>query len=250
MRPVLLAALMFSIALPVASRAASDQPCRYQGGPSLDISFTGNGLKPTVQGKINGSTVPMLIDTGAYRSFLTARYVQKLDIPTQLTGMTAEGIGGEQDVRSARVKEFSVGPSKPIRGYFPVMGEYANETPYAMILGADFLMQADLLVDLEQRFMQFFYPSNCKRDTLIFPDATVLEADWLEYDTRIHVTLKANGVPMRTLIDTGASNSMIDQGAAKLAGITPAMPGARPKKPTTGVGGEDVAAWYVPVAKL
>ncbi len=212
--------------------------------------MTGLGLKPTVQGKINGNMAPMLIDTGAYRSFLTARYVQKLDIPTRLTGMTANGIGGAQDVRAARVKEFSVGPSRPVQGHFPVMGEYANETPYAMILGADFLQQADLLFDLTQGFMQFFYPSNCKKETLIFPDATVLDADWLDYDTRMHVTLKVNGVPMRTLIDTGASVSMIDRDAAKRAGITPEMPKARPKSTTSGVGRAEIAAWFVPIAKL
>lgn len=241
-----LAALLFGS----TAQAATAQQCVYQGGASLDISLTGRGLKPTVQGKINGVSVPMLIDTGAYRSFLTARFVQKLGISTQMTSMTVEGIGGEQSIRSAHVKEFTIGGAPPIKSYFLVMGEYANETPYAVILGADFLLQADLMVDIGQRFMQFFYPNNCSANAVLFPEATILEADWHDYDRRMHFTVKVNGVPMRTLIDTGASYSIIDQRAAKKAGITPAMPNVRPKEPTSGVGGEGVAAWFVPVAKL
>lgn len=192
----------------------------------------------------------MLIDTGAYRTFMTARYVQKLNISTTMTDLKAEGIGGEQNILSARVKEFSIGPTVPIKGNFPVMGEYSSETPYAVILGADFLSQADLLFDLENRFMQFFYPKNCKRDVVIFPEANILEADWLDYDKRLFVTLNVNGTPMRTLIDTGATWSMLDKAAAARAGITASMPNAEATGATAGVGGDRVEAWFVPVAKL
>lgn len=192
----------------------------------------------------------MLVDTGAYRTFMTARYVQKLNISTTMTDLRAEGVGGEQNILSARVQEFSVGPTAPIKGTFPVMGEYSSSTPYAVILGADFLSQADLLLDLDGRFMQFFYPKNCKSDAVIFPEANMLDMEWVDYDKRQHVTLNVNGVPMRTLIDTGATWSVIDTRAAARAGITASMPNAEPIGATSGIGNESVKAWFVPIAKL
>lgn len=220
MRSMRAAIFILATALPFTSQAQ----CQYQGGHSLDITLAGKYLQPTVKGSINGTEAPLLVATGAYRSFMTARYVQKLGIPSKAEFWKEDMGNDRKSVRTARVSEFSVGPSKPYKGTFSVIGEYHHETSYAVILGVDFLNQADLLIDMNGRFLQFFYPKNCSKDVVLFPEASVLKADWPEHDPRVGFTLMVNGVELQATINTSARASVIHKQAAKRLGLAPAKP--------------------------
>jgi predicted aspartyl protease len=233
-----------------SAQGADSQPCHYEGGAALPLAITGSALRPTLYGKLNGTSVPMLVDTGAYRTFLTARYVERLGIPAKPIQKYRGGIGGEQFILAAHVQEWSIGPANPTKGEFPVMGDFADNFPYATIIGADILTHRDLEIDMSERSLQFFHPHNCSKDAVLFPEASVVPSEALSYDKRRYFTVSVNGVPMRTLIDTGAPTSIIDTVAAERAGISAAMPGARSKGVTSGIGGRPVKSWYVPVDKL
>lgn len=197
----------------------------YQGGHSLDITLAGKYLQPMVKGSINGTEAPLLVATGAYRSFLTARYAQKLGISSRAERRTETMGNDKKAMRTARVQEFSVGPSKPYSGTFSVIGEYHHETSYAVILGMDFFNQADSLLDINERFLQFFYPKNCSKTVVLFPDAIVLKAYWPDHDPRVTFTLKVNDVELAATINTSARASNLSPQAAKRLGIAPANPG-------------------------
>lgn len=221
MHPHKIAAFALSLALPLASHAQ----CMYQGGHSLDITLSGKYLEPMVKGRINGTEAPLLVATGAYRSFLTARYAQKLGIPSRAERWTETMGNDKKAMRTARVSELSVGPSKPYSGNFSVIGEYHHETPYAVILGMDFFNQADFLLDINERFLQFFYPKNCSKTAVLFPDALVLKAYWPDHDPRAVFTLKVNDVELPATINTSTRASILNPLAAKRLGIAPANPG-------------------------
>ena len=67
------------------------------------------------------------------------------DLSLQMTGRTAEGIGGWTRLYGARVKEIVLGPTKTRRTSFLLVIGEANITPaFDAIVGAPFLLQADL----------------------------------------------------------------------------------------------------------
>ena len=53
---------------------------------TLPLRYLGESFHPAVDGAINGSPAPMLIDTGAQRTMLTPRATDRLDLTLRLTG--------------------------------------------------------------------------------------------------------------------------------------------------------------------
>ena len=84
-----------------------------------------------------------------------------------MTGRYVEGIGGSSRLYAARIGEFSIGPVKSARKRLDlyVIGETTFTPAFDAIVGAPFLLQADLEFDLRAKHMKFFRPQNCDRDS-------------------------------------------------------------------------------------
>ncbi|WP_332875793.1 aspartyl protease family protein [Massilia sp. S19_KUP03_FR1] len=228
---------------------ADDKPvgCQYVEVATLPVKYAGASLEPTIPGTMNGKPARMLMDTGADLSALTQDYAEKLDLNLQWTGRWASGIGGEARLYSVRVNEMTVGPSRAGVSTMRVIGAMGSKPSFDVIVGAPFLLQADLEMNLADREIKFFRPQNCK-DTFLgyWKDVPVTEIPYNWRTTKgpnPHFTVELNGHPLDAMIDSGAPATFIELAAARRAGLRLDAPDVRKLADITGVGERKVAHW-------
>lgn len=125
-----------------------------------------------------------------------------------------------------------------------------NSSGFGAILGIDYLLQADLEIDLGARRLQFNRRGKCSKNAQLVADASVLNMETDPYVDTPQFFVKVNGVPIRTIIDTGSPNTFIYAEAARHAGLSPEMPGAEKIAAITGVGEGSLRSWGVNVAEM
>jgi predicted aspartyl protease len=249
--PFLLAALCAP-----ASVHAEDTPpkCTYVEVASLPIRYVGESLAPAVEGTINGSPATMLIDTGSDQTHMTMNAATRRDLNLFMTGRYVEGIGGLSRLYAARLKDFSIGPAHAgRRPELTVIGSTTFTPSFDAIVGAPFLLQADLELDLRAKKMKFYRPLECRKTELfLWQENTVVlpfERGWGN-SPNPHFTVVVNGKEMDALIDSGAHRSFMMLNAAKKAGIDVGGPGAVRMRDAGGVGSDRAPHWIAPVKTM
>jgi len=255
MKPALLAlSLSLSLSLcllPAGVRAAeADGPprCLYVEVAKLPVRYVGEGLAPAVDGSINGTPATMLVDTGAFATQLTMNGVNKRDLGLQMTGRTAQGVGGWSRLYAARVQEVALGPTRTRRSAFLAVIGDANLTPaFDAIIGSPFLLQADLEVDLKARQIRFFRSRDCgKTDLAIWQEETIVipfESSSKDSSPNPHFPVKINGTTLDAIIDTGAHHTVITTAAAKRLGIDLKGPEVKRAGYIVGIGTDKAPQW-------
>jgi predicted aspartyl protease len=238
-----------------AAAHADDAPakCQYVNVATLPLRYLGAAFHPAIDGAINGSPAPMLIDTGAERTFLTRRAARRLGLVLGMTGQYVAGIGGASRLYRARVDEFAVGPTRSGRHYMNVIGETGMQPDFDAIVGADFLFQADFELSLAEKALRFFRPSNCDDSHLGY---------WSENAYAVPMTgrvgasrnqsfeVELNGVKLDAIIDSGATTSFVFDSAARKAGVRTDAPGTIKTGDSVGIGSERRASWRAVFATL
>lgn len=209
--------------------AASATPVNCYMVPKaiLPITFTSSALHPTIQGSINGSPTPVLVDTGAYKTFLVQSALEKRGIGMRPSTSSAGGVSGRTALFDAQIDKLTVGPASGTGG-FEVLQTPRGDFPFGVVVGADFLLRSDVEISFADKHIKFFSPQGCANGFLAYwdPKASVLAFEApVEGDLRPEVVVKLNGKAVRALIDTGASHSFVDLSAAKRVGITPQSAG-------------------------
>lgn len=222
------------------------QPCRYVNLKTMPITF--DGLRPTVEGSINGSPVAMVIDTGASTTLILRGTAEKLKLPLTHSRGVVLGIGGESAEYLVRLKEMVIGPVRASKVDLKVSWDSSNLSNGALI-GADFLFQRDLEISLADGLVKFFYPVGCNDAFLAYWDknASVIAMESSSSNNRSPVVIvELNGQKIRAVIDTGAEKSIVGLGAAARAGVTPQSPNVIKAQPNYGVGESRVESWIAP----
>ncbi|WP_431262860.1 aspartyl protease family protein [Roseateles chitinivorans] len=206
--------------------------------------------RPVATLQLNGVAVPMLVDSGAFYSFLSASTAQQLALPLRRPPGNLKVYGVTGPVEGLRVTtvqrvalegatlehvEFIVGGSELGAG---IMG----------VLGRNFLSIADTEYDLAHGVVRLVSPQGeCKDRSLAYwaGDAPVIEAPLLRYgrnDRAVRVEVQVNGRKLEALMDTGAPQTSLTLSAARKAGIAEAdmTPGGR-----SGGAGADLAQYWV-----
>ena len=230
------------------------QRCTYIHVGDLPIRYVGEGLMPAVEGTINGTPAVMLVDTGAFQTSLTRNGATRRDLSLFMTGDVVQGIGGRSNLYLARLKDFSIGPIRSSRGMeLNVIGSTSVTPAFDAILGAPFLLQMDLELDLRARRMKFYRPRDCdktelllwKEDTVVLPFA---RSD--DEGPNPHFTVVVNGKKLDAIIDSGAHRSVMTLAAAKRAGIDVNGRGAVRLGEVGGVGTRLAPHWIAPVNQV
>ena len=249
--PVLLAALCSS-----ARVHAEDTPpkCTYVEVASLPIRYVGASLAPAVDGTINGTPATMLIDTGSDQTHMTMNAATRRDLNLSMTGRYVEGIGGLSRLYGVRLKDFAIGPAHAgRRPELTVIGSTAGTPDFDAIVGAPFLLQADLELDLRAKRMKFYRPLECRKtDLFLWKEDTVVLPFGRSYgrSPNPHFTVVVNGKEMDALIDSGAHRSFMMLDAAKKAGIDVNGPGAVRMGDAGGIGADRAPHWIAPVKTM
>lgn len=239
------AATALGLSLPIAAWA----DCNLKA-LELPVTMVGSGAVATVG--INGKEVKLLVDSGAFFSFLTEAAAAELQLPlTYLpNGFQVYGVAGRVDVQATRVKrmqllggelpevDFLVGGNEPGRG---AMG----------LMGRNLLGFTDTEYDLAHGVIRFMVPEgDCSQKKLAYwaGSSPVSEIALLRNETTKRPALEAmaslNGKSIHVLFDTGAM-SAVSLAAAKRGGIAAAD--MKPAGRVRGAGRGDLAAWSAPV---
>jgi predicted aspartyl protease len=242
--------------LAFAPAAQADEPprCLYVEIAKLPIRYVGEDLAPAVDGIIESKPATMLVDTGAYDTILTMNGATRRDLSLSMTGQYAEGVGGFSRIYSVRLHDISVGPARVSRRVdLPVIGEARLTPAFDAIIGAPFLLQADLEIDLRAKQMRFFRPKDCDKTTLAIWKEDTIALPFERNNSRSpnpHFTVTVDGKKLDAIIDTGAHHTVLTLGAAKRLGIDVNGPGVKRLADMSGVGSERAPHWSATIKSL
>lgn len=225
--------VLFSAVCLAGSAAAEEKRCQLQTVGEMDVSVDGGSI--TTQAQIDGKPVRMIVDTGAWGTLLFESEARKLGVVLRRTGAVAYGVGGASDVYSVRVKEFRLGSLSERDADLVVTGQTLGGVEG--VVGAKFLLQADLEFDLPHGKIRFFKPHGCAGDQVVYWGEAYAVAQMIPTaDDQILVQVRVNGAPVVAQMDTGASGSVLTTQAAAKAGVRPGSPGVVAAGPAHGLG--------------
>lgn len=245
--PSAIVAMSLLLMLPKPASAACDLKF-------IELPVTMVGLRAVTTLGINGTDVPLIVDSGAFYSFLTHAAAQQLNLRVGPLpyGFRVEGLTGSVDAGLTTVKKVQVGTSQVPNVEF-IVGGNAETNGTMGLLGRNFLAITDVEYDLAHGSIKLIFPSDdCSKTMMAYwaGDKPVGELE-LQHDNRsseapaIVATAQLNGKKLDVLFDTGALSS-VSLSAAKRAGITDMKPSGR----VYGAGRGDVESWIAVANKF
>jgi hypothetical protein len=212
MRQTLLLALTFSLAVATA-RAG----CQVEQRSSVPVEAINGNILVTVD--VNDTPATFILDTGAERTLMGEDVVRQLGLERDSWVASAvRGIAGIEERPNALPRSLRLGHTALRRrtlaedtsvtvGPLP-MNEIAGR-PVAGLLGRDFLSPFDLDLDLPHHRLTLYDVHDCgagfvpwKTPYASIPASTPIGA-------ALVVTVKVDGRPLRALVDSGASASLV-----------------------------------------
>jgi predicted aspartyl protease len=224
--------------------ASAHAGCEYNELAALEVRYPDKLNLPAIQGEINGKPVNMALDTGSYRTFVLRSEMERQHVDMVRLRATAAGIGGKAATYVARLKEVAVGPARVKNVDFAVL-DALDWSGFGGLVGADFLSQADLELELSENRIKFLSFHGCGDQTLAYwsPDAEQVALLRGPNSKVPLVEIRINGQKMLAAIDTGATITLLDQQAAERLGVTPETEGSTQAGHTNGVGSGKRAMW-------
>ena len=218
--------------------------CKLQ---TFELPVTMTGMRAIVKLGINGQQVPFIVDSGAFRSTLSAGAAEQLNLEVHSLPNAYEfeihGVTGKMDAGLTTVKRLQLGSGEIPNVEFVVGGN--TDSGGMGYLGRNILAVTDIEYDLAHDVVRLVFPNDeCDRTMMAYwaGDKTVGELALLDdhgsQRPAIRATAQLNGVPVDVLFDTGAV-STVSLGAAKRAGITD----MRPDGKVYGAGRGSANAW-------
>lgn len=246
--PTLLRTLgTLALLLPTLSHAAGDAgTCRYEPVAKLDIHFSERTFRPIVDGSVNGVPVRMLVDTGAYETKLAQSSAERLGLTLRATGRYSTGIGGYAINYVTNVDDFALGGTHTGKTRMPVVGGDDSGRDRDLIVGANYLLQTDMELALADRYLRFFRASGCDDAYLAYWSSDAMEIPFAGLIPRTNqplVTVELNGVKLKALLDTGATETVVTRRGAELAGVRVDGVGVVKASRIAGIGDERLDSW-------
>lgn len=189
-----------------------------------EIPFTIERNVPLLTGEVNGVAARFVLDTGAAMTSVFQNYVEKNAWPLGQADTKLIGVGGTADTYTMLAKNVAIDKIKRSQMRLRVLGQASD---YADgLVGADFLMQRDLELDLAARKIRFFQAldaSSCKKGFLAYWDENASSVNLLSAgqaaDLRPLVEVTLNGKKLRALLDTGSARTLVNMKAARELGM-------------------------------
>ncbi|MGO9930307.1 MAG: aspartyl protease family protein [Steroidobacteraceae bacterium] len=233
----------------LSTQAIAD--CKLQSMAELPVTLI--GLHPLIMVQVDGTDVPVVLDSGATFNLLSYDAATKLNLRLHsLRGrVTVSGVGGAGHTLAAlAVADVRLGAVRVADTKFIIAGAQIGSA--SGFIGNVILRNFDIDYDLAGGVVKLARASDC--------DGVAL-ADWAKSQPYSvsdmdrgggspTITGYINGVESRIEFDTGASVSILDIRAAARAGITPKSAGAAAGGDVYGVGRSYMKTWVVPVASV
>ncbi len=245
LRQVLSVLPLASLSLPPAWAG-----CQLQ---QMEIPVRIVDLRPVATLTLNGTEVPLLVDSGAFFSTLSASTAKQLKLPllSLPAGLRVEGYTGQIETKLTVVEKVGLLGVQLSRREFLVGG---NELGAGImgVLGRNILSAADTEYDLAHGVVRLSFPKGeCDKTNFAYwaGEAPVVVTPLELYhvrDTVIRLGVRINGTRTLALLDTGTPRTSLTLSAARRAGVEERdlMPSGR----TGGAGEGLVKSWRGRVA--
>ncbi len=220
----LLVICLLSLELLAATQVyAQEATCEYQVLSSLPVSFGSGNRLPIIEGEINQKPATLLLDTGANLTYIMPEAAEKFNLFVGKPSSTINGIGGSTSRSVTKLNSLAIGNIRVNKPYLFVLNGMGFTPYFDAIAGADYLLQSDLEINLQQKEVKFYRAKNCT--TYPAPAWATTAVPFLEADKnddRPHFVITINNEKFVAIIDTAAERSMLSTVAAKRIGIDPA----------------------------
>jgi hypothetical protein len=164
----------------------------------------------------------------------------------RLPGQHMYGLGGSTDAYMATIKQLKVDKFVTNNLDLRIAGDRDEKSPFDLILGDDFLSKTDVEFDLADGFIRLFQPQGCQPAQLVYwgkpySQVSLLPTD--EFDPSIMALARLNGRNVAAMLDSGASQSLVDVTIADSVGAARDAPGAKPAGAIRGIGAAPSESW-------
>ena len=235
--------------------AAAHSKCTIQA-VELPVKMVGARAIATVG--IEGTSVPLIVDSGAFFSFLTpaAAAQLKLSVHPIPRNIAVQGLDGKVDADMTTVKKLELLGSSIPDVQFIVGGSEMGAGSMG-ILGRDILSLVDTEYDLAHGVIRFVVPSeDCSNANMAYwaGTAPVSEIELLRDRDNpalvpaIRGMVKVNDKPLLAVFDSGANATTISLNAAHEAGI--ADGDMKRTGISYGAAGKGAKSWSAAFAKI
>jgi predicted aspartyl protease len=238
-------AAVASVALASAGSAAAESSgCKFSRVAEWPVRVERGHL--ITDGAINDRPVAVLLDTGAMHTLVLRPAAERLDLTRWgVNGARLFGVGGETTVSRTLVDEFRVGSFAQKKLQMIVAGE--KDFGADVLLGEDFFRHFDVEFDLAAGKVRLYRPEHCASTLLAYWAGTgvgIVEFEAADDDhAEIIVIVEVDGRPIRALLDSGASGSILDKTEAARMGVTPNTPGVVAAQARGGIGSNSINSW-------
>ena len=243
MRQALAAGLCILLAFGGGAEAA----CRVEPRASVPVQVSDSQVVVGVA--LNGQDTPLLVDTGAARSLLTAAAVQQAALPLdEWVSTPLRGAGNRlENRRNVMLRSMALGGlTLQRRGItntisLPVTAQRLDAAGrIAGLLGADMLSRFDIDLDVPGGRMTLYTVTACSGRFLPWKvPYDAIAARHLPDDALI-IPVLIDGHPLDAQLDTGAQSSLINGRGLHSLGLTPEALAHDPETRGVGIGGQFV----------
>lgn len=225
--------LLVGLALAAAAHAQDPKKCQL-----LRIAqwmMRAEYYSPVVDAVINGQNVRVLLDTGAPLTVVRRSATRSLNL-------ARTEVEGHPNAEAVYINEFRIGKWARNDWRVLVAGEHDFGDDVALVLGDDFFQGADVEFDFQSNAVRVYQTKDCEDAALAYWARSATQVP-IEPGGRVQLAIAINGKPVRALLDSSASRSLLGAAEAAKFGVTPESPGAAPAGCVTGYGKNGVNSW-------
>ena len=216
---------------------------------------------PVIEVRLNGNAEAMIVDSGAGVSSLSSNAADRLQLQQKEGHMILEGVDGSSFAPLATIDHLGVGLGTihdvP---FYVIPGQIEGDVdglPVAGLFGADFLYAYDAYFDLPDRQFSLYREFHCPADAdasaglgWTRPAYTVPFTSVARDETKIGLPIMLNGHRIDTILDSGASKTLITAEDARAAGVSEADLSRGRRDTISGINGRHREAYHHVFASL
>jgi hypothetical protein len=151
-----------------------------------------------------------------------------LNLPISDSNIKLLDLYGQATPGTAHVKTLSLGRLQDKETTLPIMTTELESKSYAGLLAADYMGEYDVEMDFSGGKMNYFSRDHCEGKVVYWPAAAVAAIPMHFKDHHLNLSVTLDGQPVKAMIDTGASNTVLYTSAAKqMFGVTADSPGVK-----------------------
>jgi len=218
--------------------------CRVEARGTVPIDTSAGHVLVAVE--VNDVPATFILDTGAERTVMSEDAVRQIGLERDgWVASTLRGIGGIQQRPNALPRSLRLGTT-PLRRQTltgdtsvtvgPLPMARLGGRPIAGLLGRDFLAPFDLDLDLRGRRMTLYDVEGCKTAFLPWTTPYAAIRATTPIGAALVIELQVDGRPLRALLDTGASASLVTAPGMYRLGLTPEVLAHDPSGNGNGIG--------------